>query len=979
MYAQQWDWIRSPDNRFAGLNWTWSDSLGNIYNCLAYPDNVQVQHSKKYADTLNNLPDRYRSGNLIKSNKRGKLLWQAIFWGRPIEMSFFNDNIYLLCRFTRSEFIAFTFGSKTLDLTSNDGSREYYFLFKYDKSGNQIKSSPFFNTPSSYTATIGNLIVKDENNIFFGISCVTDKKNDSINFKNKNIYISNDKIKYPFLGYLISTKLDGSLNWSSGLSSSVNLNTLSINNDILTKLSIDYTPNPQLYSDDIITQYDLQGNLINVKRIDRNFDRFDPFQSLILGKDGNYYLFGRVDDTVKIGNKIIPITKLKPINGQYYSYPIIIKMDQNFNYVLHWTFPNFKTSIGTGVIDKLGNIFTSLGFRDTVIINGISYFNSNNLLPSRVLFKISNSGKIETTIVLPSDISLNGLFFHLWLDKKDNLYCDGVVSNIYNDLLVNIDSFYLKLGNYGYTSFQAKYNNQKLQLKNKILYCKNDSLHVVADTAYKKFKWIIDKIVYWGTAIKPQLSSYGKYYVSLYGYEDDSVTSLHNDSIMYYQAPKAGLMVDKQKICRYSSIKFTDNSLIEQSLGSSIKGFLRFGDGKDTVVTKSNKSMLIPHQYTDTGLFNVQYIMQHKNCLDTIDLLKLIQVINSPKSDFSILKDKSCTPVLLKLKSNYTGYYDSMIWFLDGKQITSSKISDFQSKINQSGTHIISHQIFGYGCSNSTKQTLKLFEGFTTTDSLICNYATITNNTSILLSWNKHPAAVKYNIYCGSEFKTTRDTFIIINNYNINRQSYNFIVKGIDTCDNMIKSNVANTIYLNGIAEDFNKNSTLNWTPYLYWYKGIKNYQLQCINSRTETWENVTIISSSINNFIDHHFIEGHLFSAGKCYRIIASENNSNYNSTSNEFCLEYNPFIFAPNSFTPNNDGINDTYQWSIPGARSFKIAIFSRWGNKVFESNNIIQNWDGKYMGEICSDGVYLGKIEIVSETGKIYYLNTTITLIR
>nr|WP_242158771.1 MopE-related protein [Aestuariivivens sediminis] len=53
---------------------------------------------------------------------------------------------------------------------------------------------------------------------------------------------------------------------------------------------------------------------------------------------------------------------------------------------------------------------------------------------------------------------------------------------------------------------------------------------------------------------------------------------------------------------------------------------------------------------------------------------------------------------------------------------------------------------------------------------------------------------------------------------------------------------------------------------------------------------------------------------------------------------------IIVPNGFSPNGDGINDT--WVIENITSFSknhIKVFNRWGNLVFETNNYQNNWNG------------------------------------
>ena len=71
---------------------------------------------------------------------------------------------------------------------------------------------------------------------------------------------------------------------------------------------------------------------------------------------------------------------------------------------------------------------------------------------------------------------------------------------------------------------------------------------------------------------------------------------------------------------------------------------------------------------------------------------------------------------------------------------------------------------------------------------------------------------------------------------------------------------------------------------------------------------------------------------------------------------------IFAPNSFTPDNDGLNDT--WFPTHSSSidedfFEVQIFDRWGEMIFEANDFSKVWDGTYKGRECQVGTYSYRI--------------------
>ena len=69
--------------------------------------------------------------------------------------------------------------------------------------------------------------------------------------------------------------------------------------------------------------------------------------------------------------------------------------------------------------------------------------------------------------------------------------------------------------------------------------------------------------------------------------------------------------------------------------------------------------------------------------------------------------------------------------------------------------------------------------------------------------------------------------------------------------------------------------------------------------------------------------------------------------------------FIYIPNIFSPNNDGINDWFLCSPADnveILDFEMQVFDRWGAKIFESKNSAQAWDGTFKEEVDATGVYI-----------------------
>ena len=87
------------------------------------------------------------------------------------------------------------------------------------------------------------------------------------------------------------------------------------------------------------------------------------------------------------------------------------------------------------------------------------------------------------------------------------------------------------------------------------------------------------------------------------------------------------------------------------------------------------------------------------------------------------------------------------------------------------------------------------------------------------------------------------------------------------------------------------------------------------------------------------------------------------------------------PNVFTPNGDNINDYFKINLTNYIDFKIDIYNRWGNMVFESNNPLNSWNGRiYNGtDIVVDGTYYYYITILDKSNNEKKYKGFLTLIR
>lgn len=90
-------------------------------------------------------------------------------------------------------------------------------------------------------------------------------------------------------------------------------------------------------------------------------------------------------------------------------------------------------------------------------------------------------------------------------------------------------------------------------------------------------------------------------------------------------------------------------------------------------------------------------------------------------------------------------------------------------------------------------------------------------------------------------------------------------------------------------------------------------------------------------------------------------------------------PYIYVPNSFTPNGDGMNDVLYVRSDVTEDIHLAIFDRWGQKVFETNNINEGWDGTFKGRTADPAVFVYYLNVTCFNKQVFEKKGNITLIR
>jgi gliding motility-associated-like protein len=102
--------------------------------------------------------------------------------------------------------------------------------------------------------------------------------------------------------------------------------------------------------------------------------------------------------------------------------------------------------------------------------------------------------------------------------------------------------------------------------------------------------------------------------------------------------------------------------------------------------------------------------------------------------------------------------------------------------------------------------------------------------------------------------------------------------------------------------------------------------------------------------------------------QIVANEYNC-YDTAYNNVIIKPSTMFYIANSFTPNADGLNETFMplgFNVP-IKDYEFRIFDRWGKQLFYTTDLYVGWDGKYKDEFVKQDMYVYSIKVILEDGE------------
>lgn len=291
---------------------------------------------------------------------------------------------------------------------------------------------------------------------------------------------------------------------------------------------------------------------------------------------------------------------------------------------------------------------------------------------------------------------------------------------------------------------------------------------------------------------------------------------------------------------------------------------------------------------------------------------------------------------------------------------------------------------YQYNFNNTNFSSLNSYTiGSGTYPLIIKDQGNCTYSTTIIIPQNPGPSDISYNTIpsvCGQNngvvtitgatggtspysYNFNNEGFSTTTSFTVEANNYPLVVQDVGGCTYSISISVLNT---NPV-----------FTPIT---------QIQTPSCETNDGS-ISILSVSGGSFpYEYNFNNGGYgngssfseLSAG-IYTISIRDNiDCIYEYTVNINKSEEEPILFIPNSFSPNNDKLNDN--WFPRGycISEYVCYIFNRWGEKIVQLNRLDEKWDGTHKGKEATDDVYIYKIEArgfnknyLYKTGHIYII--------
>ena len=387
--------------------------------------------------------------------------------------------------------------------------------------------------------------------------------------------------------------------------------------------------------------------------------------------------------------------------------------------------------------------------------------------------------------------------------------------------------------------------------------------------------------------------------------------------------------------------------IISENLDSSVS-VVQYDFNYNTTNNLFNPSSGKSYTYNSKGKFVIAQAI-NQDGVDKIDIIE-VEAFESRNLDIEL---NNCSNNSLEININ-DNYYDGYKLFIkdnyEGDLNNGLNTIDYSMLLDNNNSvegYIIG--VFDDNEKNCSKFNFKIVPIENSITGIIDSVILSDDKSKFEVTYNPEKST-NYEIYLDGTVDSTffSPSFLYFNHSSLEFRNINFnrrcikILKRYGCNEQSIEDEIC-LIYLNVFENEEGINLEYNYNGKFDSISVLRNNNK--LNTQNE------------NNFIDNR---GIIKNKEYCYQVIGY--NSDKKSISNRFCfISNNNFspIPIPNAFTPNGDGLNDSFKPFPSLVTDYKMSIFNKFGEKVFESFDINIGWDGYFKGKIVQ-GVYVYVIE-------------------
>lgn len=432
----------------------------------------------------------------------------------------------------------------------------------------------------------------------------------------------------------------------------------------------------------------------------------------------------------------------------------------------------------------------------------------------------------------------------------------------------------------------------------------------------------------------------GKYYIS----STSAGCSSFSDTIQVAVAP---LPPPPSPLVANTPICIGDTLLIFAGTPNLLYRTVWTNANNDTLATNPFNLLKTNVQLSDMGMYYAQFFNLATGCYSPKDSINIS--IGGPSLKPIILntEDSLCQDQALVLKHNLAlAPSDSLYWISPSSTFYTDSLVLPSVVPSDSGLYVLYYFQEGTCAPGLDSFWLRVFAYPSLESASILNNSPVCEGQELRLSvlpanpmytytW-QGPASFEH---VGSSFIRSNAHFSFAGKYNLSiangpclfkdTMETNFVVHSMPTADFIFSSPFAAV----GVPFSFINKST---------------------KASFYTWDFGDLTPPSAEENPSHTYLS----EANRVVRLIAiNDSLSCMDTIQKTFWVFNEEQILIPSSFSPNQDGLNEEFAFYITGVKEYRMEVYNRWGEKIFDSEIEKKlSWDGSYSGKPCQQDVYV-----------------------